>query len=151
MARNLNYGAEGSRCYNDDPANCAIYGRLYNWSTAMSVCPSGWHLPSDAEWDVLETAVGGSSTAGTKLKAASGWNNGGNGTDAYGFAALPGGYGLSTGVFNLNRVGKDGDWWSAAEYNAANAWRWHMGYDVAYVSRYSGEKGGFVSVRCVQD
>ena len=81
MAENLNYDTSDSKCYNNDPANCEIYGRLYNWSTASTVCPTGWHIPSDAEWDVLITAVGGSSTAGTKLKVASGWSNNCNGTD----------------------------------------------------------------------
>jgi hypothetical protein len=85
MAENLNYNASGSVCYNYDPSNCDKYGRLYNWATAKIVCPAGWHLPSDAEWDALMTAVGGSSIAGTKLKSRNGWNNNGNGTDESGF------------------------------------------------------------------
>jgi hypothetical protein len=67
MAKNLNCNVSGSVCYNNDPANCDTYGRLYNWTAAKTVCPTGWHLPSDAEWDALITAVGGPSTAGTKL------------------------------------------------------------------------------------
>jgi len=53
MAENLNYEAEGSKCYENNPDNCAKYGRLYNWKTAMKVCPKGWHLPDDDEWDEL--------------------------------------------------------------------------------------------------
>ncbi len=86
-----------SWCYGDDPANCAKYGRLYTWAAAMDsvgewstngkgcgygkecsaspvrgVCPKGWHLPSQSEWEALFTAVGDSSTAGSKLKSATG-------------------------------------------------------------------------------
>jgi uncharacterized protein (TIGR02145 family) len=50
MAENLNYNANGSKCYDNKPANCQKYGRLYNWNTAMKACPRGWHLPSDEEW-----------------------------------------------------------------------------------------------------
>jgi len=59
MAENLNYAAEGSSCYSDDPANCEKYGRLYNWETAMKACPDGWHLSGNDEWTFLENDVGG--------------------------------------------------------------------------------------------
>ena len=171
FAKNLNYAVEGSVCYDNDPAYCGTYGRLYNWSTAMAlpsscnlgtcssqiqtkhrgVCPSGWHIPSNAEWSMLETAVGGSSTAGTKLKAASGWSSG-NGTNDYGFSALPGGEGLSGSRFN--DVGDNGYWWSASEHEGLGggfAYYRYMGYDgeSTYFS-YSGMSFLF-SVRCLQD
>jgi uncharacterized protein (TIGR02145 family) len=153
MAQNLNYNATGSKCYDNSETNCTTYGRLYTWSTAMTACPSGWHLPSDAEWTTLTDFVGGRTTAGTKLKAKSGWNNysgkSGNGTDDYGFAALPGGYGYSDGDFD--NVGKDGNWWSATEGSASGAWGRYMYYSYAYVDRFSIGKTGFTSVRCVQD
>jgi uncharacterized protein (TIGR02145 family) len=113
MAENLNCNVNGSKCYGNLESNCNIYGRLYNWATANIVCPSGWHLPTKAEYETLDNAVGGSSTAGTKLKAKSGWNSGGNGTDDYGFSALPGGCGNSDGYFDY--VGYSGGWWSASE------------------------------------
>jgi uncharacterized protein (TIGR02145 family) len=155
MAENLSYAAAGSKCGNGSSLSdantftCDTYGRLYNWATAMSACPSGWHLPSDAEWDVLMTAVGGSSTAGAKLKATSGWNSGGNGTDVYGFAALPGGYGSSDGYFDS--VGRYGYWWSATEGDASNAYYRPMdfNYEGAYWSNYN--KDYLFSVRCLQD
>ena len=53
MAENMNYEAEGSKCYDNNPDNCAKYGRLYTWQTAKKVCPKGWHLPSNYEWDKL--------------------------------------------------------------------------------------------------
>jgi uncharacterized protein (TIGR02145 family) len=119
MAENLNYEAEGSVCYDNNPDNCAKYGRLYDWEAAIKVCPEGWHLPSIEEWDKLlrfvdsedkvYRYVGGDTSsagpyenrrAGKYLKAVSGWNSykgydgNGNGTDKYGFSALPGGRGF---------------------------------------------------------
>ena len=112
MAENLNYNASGSVCYGNNTSNCDTYGRLYNWNTAMAACPSGWHLPSDAEWTALTDFAGGVSTAGWHLKSASGWSSGGNGQDTYGFAALPGGGGLSDGTFFADEYNR---WWSATE------------------------------------
>ncbi len=176
--RNLNYNADGSFCYGDDTGgdsqnNCSTYGRLYDWATAMElpsncninscssqinakhkgICPEGWHIPSDADWTTLTNYVG-SSTAGKKLKASSGWNDykgkSGNGEDTYGFAALPGGDGNSSGAFNF--VGILGYWWSATEDNANIAYSRHMGYTDEYVGWYDGNKSNsFFSVRCLQD
>jgi uncharacterized protein (TIGR02145 family) len=147
MAENLNYGVKGSLCYGNEPANCQKYGRLYDWNTAMKACPAGWHLPSDAEWTALTNFVG--SNAGTRLKSASGWNSGGNGTDDFGFSALPGGLGYSNGYFST--VGNYGGWWSSTEYNTSGAWRRGIYYNFAYVSRYDYDKTFFLSVRCAQD
>jgi uncharacterized protein (TIGR02145 family) len=157
MAENLNYNASGSRCYNNSEANCNIYGRLYNWDTAMRVCPSGWHLPSDAEWSTLMqfinpscSLIGACDNAGKLLKATSGWDNSysggsGNGTDEFGFAALPGGYGYPDGSFR--DVGMYGYWWSADV--------WHRGmyhYDAkVYRNTHSDGKAVLFSVRCVRD
>jgi uncharacterized protein (TIGR02145 family) len=152
MGENLNYNANGSKCYDNKPANCDKYGRLYNWPTAKTACPKGWHLPSDAEWTALTDFVGGSSNAGKKLKAASGWNSNGNGTDEFGFSALPGGYGNSYGSFDY--VGNYGSWWSATESIAIAAYGCgrRMDYDGAGVYGYDGGKATTLfSVRCVQD
>ena len=81
---------EISRCYNFEESNCEKYGRLY--MIAYVECPDGWHLPTKAEFETLFSAVGGKSVAGKMLKSKNGWNSGGNGTDAYSFAALPAGY-----------------------------------------------------------
>jgi uncharacterized protein (TIGR02145 family) len=147
MAENLSYDASGSKCYSNNSANCAKYGRLYNWSTAKNACPRGWHLPSDAEWTALTDFVG--NDAGTKLKATSGWDSNGNGTDEFGFSALPGGYGSSDGGF-LN-VGTYGFWWSSTEDGSYLAYGRDMGYDRSYVGRYDNDKSYLLSVRCVQD
>jgi len=150
MSENLNYAEEGSKCYGSSDNNCAKYGRLYNWATALKACPAGFHLPSDDEWKTLENTVGGSSTAGTKLKSTSGWNNNGNGTDEFGFTALPVGGGDSGGSFD--DTGIYGLWWSATEDDAKYAWSRHMTYNYAFVNRKAYNKTTvLLSVRCVQN
>jgi len=149
MAENLNYDASGSKCYNNDPAYCETYGRLYDWETAKNVCPSGWHLPSKDEYETQERAVGGEETAGKKLKAKSGWNEPGNGTDNYGFSALPGGYGFSNGSSRL--AGDVGYWWTSTEYNSEYVYHRGMGYKMENIYWYYNGKPFLHSVRCVQD
>jgi uncharacterized protein (TIGR02145 family) len=161
FAENLDYEVEGSKCYDDDPANCTKYGRLYNWSTAMSVCPSGWHLPSGTEWTTLTNYVG--SSAGAKLKATSGWLNcgpsGSSGShsceDTYGFSALPGSFGIASGSFGgiISFAGRSGFWWTATEYSASAsyAWRRDMDNNSSDVNSDRSVKSNLFSVRCVQD
>jgi uncharacterized protein (TIGR02145 family) len=149
IAENLNYNASGSKCYDNKPANCDKYGRLYNWNTAKTACPKGWHLPSDAEWTKLTDFIGGSSTAGTKLKATSGWNSNGNGTDEFAFSALPGGIGYLDDSFD--DVGDFGDWWSASENDSYDAYNRLMGYNGKDVYRGYISKSCLFSVRCLQD
>ena len=182
MAENLSYDATGSKCYAEGVSgvsadsvskNCAKYGRLYNWATAMGnsasstavpsgvqgVCPSGWHLPSDAEWNALMKSVNPACSdnsncagAGTKLKAASGWNPSAGvpaGTDEFGFSALPGGLGASDGYFL--GVGYDGYWWSASELTSNLANYRNMYYDYEYVGYTYDDKDPLFSVRCLQD
>jgi len=142
MAENLNYNASGSKCYDNNESNCKKYGRLYNWSTANSACPSGWHLPSNAEWGTLVDFAGGEKLAGNILKATSGWSNNGNGVDAAGFAALPG-----------DGVGDSGNWWSANEYKANSneaVLRCMDNYNDGVCTGRSS-KNKLYSVRCLQD
>ncbi|GBU20423.1 hypothetical protein R80B4_00301 [Fibrobacteres bacterium R8-0-B4] len=125
MAQNLNYRTERrSCCYNNDYSYCEAYGRLYDWNTAKTACPSGWRLPSREEWVALGGAVAvrvvvakGSyvdwGTVNEILKSSSGWNGNGNGTDKYGFTALPGGVRNLDGSFK--DAGSFGFWWSATE------------------------------------
>jgi len=149
MAENLNYDIKGSKCYDNKPDNCAKYGRLYNWQTANTACPNGWHLPSRAEWEALTMEVGGEKTEGLKLKAKSGWDSNGNGTDDFGFSALPGGSGYSDGRFFS--VGYYGYWWSSSEYNSYGAYYRGMYYYDEGAIWYSGNKASLSSVRCVQE
>jgi uncharacterized protein (TIGR02145 family) len=141
-------------CYDNDPANCAKYGRLYNWEEAMTACPVGWHLPSADEWTELTDFIGGPGGAGNKLKSTTGWlERAGlynyNGTDEYGFSALPGGVGDPNGSF---RYGHDQSrWWSATKLDDSDAWGMylHGGISNVEISRY--DKSYLYSVRCVKD
>jgi uncharacterized protein (TIGR02145 family) len=154
MAENLNFNAEGSKCYDNESANCQKYGRLYNWSTATEACPSGWHLSHDGEWSILVDFAGGNEVAGNILKASSGWDDyegkSGNGVDAFGFSALPGGRGGYSDV-SFGNVGTYGSWWSATEFEDELFYYWDMDCSYAYVdNRFSGMTD-LLSVRCVQD
>jgi len=161
LAENLNYGAKGSNCYGKKPANCAKYGRLYDWSTAKSACPKSWHLPSKEDWDKLIVTVGDSLTGGKHLKATSGWKNNkngnlGNGKDTYGFAALPGGmqgFAPPDGDY-FNDVGEEGYWWSSwtgcsETSNPCFQTILHNNEAVKWSFVYEGDVN--LSVRCVQD
>ena len=149
MAENLNYNANGSQCYKNKPDYCHRYGRLYDWETAKIICPKDWHLPSNREWDALITAVGGNSIAGTKLKAKGDWTDDGNGTNDYGFSALPGGFGDSRGSTFL--VNDSGNWWSATEKNSSWAYQRGMHYLNTDVLSFDNYKMNIISVRCIQD
>ena len=149
MAENLNYAASGSVCYDEQESNCDKYGRLYNWATAMSVCPDGWHIPSDAEWTTLTDFVGGLSAVGIELKSTNGWSEDGNGSDTYRFAALPGGSGYSGGRFK--NVGYHGYWWSASESSTNYAYGRLITYGNESARWGYGNKPFLFSVRCLKD
>jgi uncharacterized protein (TIGR02145 family) len=150
FAENLNYAAEGSRCYEDSPDSCAKYGRLYSWEMALKVCPAGFHLPTREEWKTLADYAGGDSTAGKKLKSADGWDKNGNGTNEYGFSALPGGSSAFRGT------GDYGIWWSATELASFDWWSiyaftWNLNYNNEYENLDVCHKIYSYSVRCVLD
>jgi uncharacterized protein (TIGR02145 family) len=142
-----------------DNQNYKDYGVLYNWPAAKVACPPGWHLPSDDEWKQLEIALGMTqdqvdatgwrgTDQGTQMKATSGWNSNGNGTNSSGFAALPAGSRLSDG---MSGIGGGGVWWSSTEANTSGAYGRGMNYIYGNVYRdYIGKEDGF-SVRCVRD
>jgi uncharacterized protein (TIGR02145 family) len=135
----------------DSVAYFATYGRLYNWyavTNPAGLCPTGWHVPTYAEWDTLTTSLGGLSGAGNAMKSTTGWPSGDGGTNTSGFSALPGGFRYNFGTFNGH--GSDGYWWSSSP-NGPWAWNRYVysGNSAVHVS-YSEAQGGF-SVRCVQD
>lgn len=152
LQKNMNYETGNNWCYDNDPANCATYGRLYDWETVLGVCPSGWHLPSDAEWTALTTFLGGVSIAGGKMKEAgtAHWSSPNTGaTNSSGFTALPGGNRSYNGVFYY--LTEDAYFWSAAGHSSTNAWNRSLYYNTEYVDRnYFSKTNGF-SARCVQD
>ncbi len=147
MAENLNYATgSGSWCYDDQTINCQNYGRLYNWKTARRVCPSGWHLPSDAEWTQLTNYA---SDSVKKFKAKSGWNDGRNGVDDYGFSALPGGGRWLGGGFDY--LGESSYWWSVTDYMKNIARIRAMRRNSDELKRDFGNKKWGLSVRCLKD
>ena len=146
MAENLNFAEDGSLCYDNKESNCDTYGRLYNWETARTACPSGWKLPTGSEWDAL-ISYAGNNDAGKQLKAkASNWGDG-YGRDNYGFAALPGG--LYTNEFaGINTTGY---WWTATERNATSAYDRRMeGTRNDVVQNLYPGKTAQLSVRCIE-
>jgi len=146
MAENLNIETGNSACYNDEPENCQKCGRLYDWASANTACPKGWHLPSDAEWAALGNAIGNSS--GTVLKAKSGWNNDSNGTDDYGFAALPCGR-FYDGKFLHH--GAFAFFWTATESDPKNAMGSALDANNANLDIGKISKSYKRSVRCIQN
>jgi uncharacterized protein (TIGR02145 family) len=185
MAENLNYWMEEGRswCYKYDTSYCSKYGRLYAWNVTMTVaCPSGYHLPSRKEWDNLVKAVGGKRRitnmdfiywegAGKKLKSKKDWDNdrigkNGNGSDGYGFSALPGGYRYSVNGFSnylgywpgnydesgFSSADSVGYWWTTNESDDRSAYS--RSIDLLYtdhVYESINSKNNGLSVRCVAD
>lgn len=164
-------------CYGDRPQDCDTYGRLYSWTVAVDsvalatdpqnpqvcgygksckfsgkvqgICPNGWHLPNNTEWEYLFTAVGGAEpSGGLAIKAKKGWGNPGN--DKYGFSALPGGLRENSGRY-LYR-GSCGYFWSSTEASTIEAYGVFLGDHVSYATvSGAGEKNMGFSVRCVMD
>jgi len=148
-------GEEGKPawCYYDnDPENGNKYGRLYNWyavTDPRGLAPSGWHIPSDAEWTTLTDNLGGEDVAGHKMKSQAGWDYEGNGSNASGFSGLPGGFRDYSGTFYF--IGSNGDWWSSTEDDTYDAWARLLYYDGGDVGSYSGNEATGFSVRCLRD
>ena len=140
--------------YNNDVANKTPYGALYNWYAVNTgkLCPTGWHVPSDAEWTELTDYLGGESVAGGKLKETGTihWDSPNTGaTNETGFTALPGGGHDVDGTFGY--VGEIGIWCSATAYNTYDAWGRFIGYSDSYLDRNHMGKEIGVSVRCLRD
>ena len=168
-----------SWCYGDEPDNCAKYGRLYTWAAAIDsvalatdsenpqdcgymrssknilpdvvhgICPDGWHLPDYRDFSNMLVHVGGYSIAGTVLKSQSGWNEGGNGTDTFGFNVLPVGIGYGNGSFD--GLGDGTDFWSATESDLEQAFSLYASYENEYSGVMDYGKNYAFSIRCVKD
>jgi uncharacterized protein (TIGR02145 family) len=137
--------------YNNDVATYKnTYGALYNWYAVNTgkLCPAGWHVPSDAEWQVLVDYLGGDHVAGGKLKSTSGWNSPNTGaTNSSGFTALPGG---NRGDGSWYK-GYSGTWWSSTEEISTHAWERNLGWNSSDMYKYASGKYDGYSVRCVRD
>jgi uncharacterized protein (TIGR02145 family) len=151
MAQNLNYKTPDSWAYNNDESYRKGLGLLYSWNAAMKACPTGWHLPSDAEWTSLINEFGGSSKAGESLKSTKGWDLNGNGTNSSGFNALPGGHYNNDGSFN--GIQMIGFWWSSSSGDTDHAWWWGIYFNrnkvISYIDEINKKDG--LSIRCVKD
>jgi uncharacterized protein (TIGR02145 family) len=157
--------------YNNDVANEGLYGKLYNGYTAVDprgLCPAGWHVPTDAEWNSLigfldpsynpnastNASETQSTTAGGKMKSTTGWNAPNTGaTNESGFSGLPGGTrgtnGTNGGTFGA--VGGSGIWWSSSEYSPTDVWaRFLTSVSGSALRSYNNKQNGF-SVRCLKD
>jgi uncharacterized protein (TIGR02145 family) len=134
--------------YENDISNKDIYGALYNWYAVNrgNLCPSGWHIPTDAEWTILTTFLGGEDIAGGKLKETGTrhWNPNVDATNITGYSAVPGGFrGNSGSFFDMSYFG--GYWWTADE-NWQRLIQSHSGS----ISSQSGDDAFGASVRCIQ-
>jgi len=153
----LDVSTTGAWCHYDNNPNYEVpYGKLYNWyvvADPRNVCPTGWHLPTDAEWTVLSDHLGGASVAGGKMKSAGTWywlvgNTGA--TNESGFSGLPVGFRYyAHGVFYyLDLIGY---WWSASEAGADYTWGRYLDYYIAATGRNSYYGNNAFSVRCLRD
>lgn len=149
MAENLNFEVDSSYCYNDSAKYCTKYGRLYSWAAANRACPDGWHLPTIDEFETLFATVGKQSIAGKKLKSASGWNNDGNGTDDFGFTALPTGIRYGKDKY-YNYEGHHANFWSSIKNGSDSADYVNMFYGYDSVHVFVHDKNDGMSVRCLK-
>lgn len=156
-----NNGIIEKYCYYNDPANCAIYGGLYDWNEMMGytttpgtqgICPTGWHIPTDAEWDTLTDYLGNGSVAGGMMKSTGTtyWNLPNTGaTNSSGFTALGAGYRFNNGNFYFLRY--SANFWSSSEASSTNGVRRSLGYDYASVGRGPNDSTIGFSARCLRN
>jgi len=135
----------GAWCYyTNDPANGAIYGKLYNWyavNDPRGLAPRGWHVPTDAEWTKLEDCLGGWKVAGGKIKSAgtfeagtSLWFSPNTGaTNSSGFTGLPGGIRTGDGAIDFSGIHRGSYWYSSTEFSTDRAWSRHLFSDGNYL------------------
>jgi len=180
MAENLNVGTriDGAigqsnneviekYCHNDIEDNCNFYGGLYRWDEMMKyetyegvqgICPTGWHVPFDAEWCILENEVDSDTVSCTiqgyrgfdgalNLKSSSGWLSGGDGTDIYGFSVYPGG--LCTNNGNFGSLISNAYFWTSTQKTGYSAWERNLYHSSDRIKRYEKFKAYAYSVRCL--
>lgn len=145
---------KGAYCwYNNDSVTYSnVYGALYNWyavTDSRHLCPSGWHVPTDAGWKTLTNLLGGDSVAATQMKSSTGWDFNGNGTNASGFNGLPGGARSNNGRYL--GMGWFEPWWSITEYTDTHALLLSIYCCNSKVDRSPYNKQDGLSVRCVKD
>lgn len=146
----------GAWCYyNNDPANGAIYGKLYNWyaiNDPRGLASAGYHVPTDAEWTTLTTFLGGQNIAGGKMKSTgtSLWlSPNTNATNSSGFTGFPGGFRRDSGLFLF--IGSSAVFWSQSDFIAPTAWSRFLSYNNDTADGLNFNKTFGFSVRCLKD
>lgn len=137
--------------YNNDSANGAIFGRIYNFyaiSDARGLAPSGWQIPNNNQWMELSEYLGGEREAGKKMKSTSDWNDNGNGSNESGFNALPGGGRYANGTFVFQ--GESTGFWSITADSAHTAWFRYLAAVDDLNHKYSLKKAAGMYVRCIK-
>ena len=155
-------GTGGRSWYSNDSTTYENpYGNLYNWyavNDSRKLCPSGWHVPIDAEWTTLTTFLGGETVAGGKMKQTglTLWNSPNTNADnTSGFSALPGGYRNNVGSFIY--INTDAFFWSATPDTYGRAWFRNLShnfgsvYNYDYLGNYGLNQSFGASVRCLRD
>ena len=147
----------GAWCYydNDSATYAAIYGKLYNWYAIIDprgLAPAGWHMPNNAEWDIMVKWLGGVRSAGSKMKeiGITNWltpNN--DATNSSGFTGLPGGFRYYNGKFF--DLGASSNWWSTSAPTATEAWAYGLNFENGEVGADGAYKLSGFSVRCIKD
>jgi uncharacterized protein (TIGR02145 family) len=161
MAENLKFNSP-KECYYYENAtfNGTKYGMLYNWKTAQEVCPAGWHLPSDNEWEMLAQNISLAKgpflkdsvnwdEVGRVLKAPSGWPSGCNGTDDFAFSVLPAGYRFSAGTYYSLHF--SGYFWTASQTEDGDGVFRYVNHSSNRLYRDTEMKIRAYSVRCVKN
>lgn len=157
MATNLHYEVDGSTINPDNPQ--AEYGRLYDFTSATTACPEGWHLPSDSDWKQLEKAMGMADIDLTKigwrglpklneLKSRTGWNSNNNGINGNGFNIYPAGR-YEAGIFK--NLGDYAFFWSSTANDAKQSIGRYIYHDYSQISRTYTMNSDAQSCRCVLD
>lgn len=148
--------SSGACCwYDNDNDNREIYGAMYNYYAVVDgreLCPTGWHIPSDAEWTILSEYLGGDEVAGGKMKAfgLTHWlKPNTDATNSSGFTAFPGGYREFDGAFNS--LGIEGKWWSTTTYDATTSMMCYIYNNYSTLFRENFNIINGLSVRCVKD
>jgi len=167
-----NNGILEKYCYNNDPANCTTFGGLYQWAEAVQyqngasnysspnptftgnvrgICPIGWHIPSEVEWNTLEAGVGGASNAGSALKSTSNlwWSPNIGANNNSGFSALPGGLRSNDGSFYFSGI--HALFWSSTQSSAIEVYLRNLTYDQYLSARNRNPKDLGFSIRCLKD
>lgn len=138
--------------YENKAANADIYGYLYNWEAAHNgkIAPAGWHVPSDAEWQVLYNYIGGTREGGSKIQqvGTTYWQNNNPATNITMFTALPGGYRYSSGGFSS--IGWNGVWWTSTRTEGGLSICYDL-YVKGYIERKEAYQNSGFSIRCVKD